>query len=164
MPVTQLQHTQMSIEESLRGRQPDTSPEKMAGKGRKRIIAGIITVCLQMLLILGEVIHPCLCIIPVKRRDREEGRDLDGHFQARRMRSQAPVIDIEPVIRTEDNPVSQEIVQPQPQRQLEPAGRQFLDRIGPIRKKYAVKRQPQVPVLFNKVQEYGSLQPAVDDL
>src|ERR1700710_1431212 len=117
-----------------------------------------------MLFIGGKIIHSRLYIIAVKRRDGEKGRYLERHFKAGRMRPEAPVIDIVPVVSPQDDLIPQEIIQPQSDRQLEATRRQSFYRIGTIGKIDPMKRQTQVAMLFDEVKKEGDLQAGVNDL
>ena len=66
MPVTDL-HTAQLSRDPLGRRDPETGAKEIAGKFRQRIITGIVTVALHMLLIRRKIIHGRLRIIAVER-------------------------------------------------------------------------------------------------
>lgn len=163
MPVTDL-HCAQPAQDPIGRRDPETGSEEVAGESGEGIIAGIISVRLCVLFVWSEVFNGRLCIIPVEGGDGEERSDLDGYFEAGCMAVKTPVVGIEAVIRPQDDPVPEEVVQPESQRELEPVGGQLLYRIGPVCKKYPVERQAQVSLLFDQVEQNGSLQTGIDDL
>src|SRR6185312_8710299 len=106
-----------------------------------------------------------LRIVPIERAHRKERCDLYWYFETSGMRSHAPIIDIEPVITPENDPITQKIIQPQPHRQFDPLGRQVLDNCpGAIGEVNAMEWQPQIARLIGNIDEQGALQPLVNDL
>src|ERR1700754_1617980 len=110
-----------------------------------------------MLFIGGKILCRRLRIKPVKRSDRKEGSYLHRHFQAGGMCLNAPIVYIVAVVPPQDHPVTEKIVKPKTNGQLEPVRRKFLNRVCPIRKKDAVERESEISVLFYQIHQKSGL-------
>src|SRR5579863_694059 len=165
MPIPDLYYTQMFAPDPAGWGKPDTGAEILTAEGREGIVAGVIFVRRRMDLERREIVGCRLDIIPIEGTNGKERGDLYRNFKTGRMRSDAPVIDVEPVVRPQDYVIAQEVVEAQSDGQLYPLRRQLLHYgRGAVGKIDAVERQPQVSGLVGKVDQDRALHPLVDDL
>ncbi len=105
-----------------------------------------------------------LLVIPVEGRHREERGDLVRDFQACGIGGQTPTVGIIPVIGTQNDAVTQKIVQPDANRQFVSFSRQLFNCRRTVLEIYPVKGQSKVSGLDDSVEHNQSLGPLVDDL
>src|SRR5690348_13813574 len=100
-------HTiQLTIKDATRRRYSKANAKEVTIECRERIVARIVSVGCYMLFVWSKIMRCGLCIIPIERRNREEGRYLNRHFYTCCVRLYSPVICVIAVITTNDDFIS----------------------------------------------------------
>src|SRR6185437_16677400 len=103
MSIADLERFETAVKDSRRRRDPDTRTEERAGKRGIGIVAGPVAIAFGVLFIGRKIPGSCLGIVAIEGRYGKERRDLHRHFQARRVRMDAPAIRVIAIITAKDD-------------------------------------------------------------